>query len=66
MKAATSETIKVVIRFKGREDLQQGEESAWKFSEDKRMVKATNVDGRANEETLKFTFDHILVEASQE
>lgn len=64
MKAGSAETIKVVIRFKGREQLTSDENAEWRFNEDATMVHAPNLDGRANEETLKFTFDRILVEAT--
>jgi hypothetical protein len=63
-----ADTIKVVIRFKGREALTDSEISKWEFDEDYRCVQAPRPpgDNRSNMDTLKYTFDDILVEASQE
>jgi hypothetical protein len=62
------DTIKVVIRFKGCEDLSDSEIAKWEFDEDYTSVQAPCPPGdrRTNMDTLKYTFDDILVEASQE
>jgi hypothetical protein len=62
------DTIKVVIRFKGREELTDSEISKWEFDEDFKSVQAPLPAGdrRTNMDTLKYTFDDILVEATQE
>lgn len=64
----TSDTIKVVIRFKGREALTDSEISKWQFDADYKSVQAPRPpgDNRTNMDTLRYTFDDILVEASQE
>jgi hypothetical protein len=54
------DTIKVVIRFKGKESLEDEEKDAWKFNE-----KATEVrlpTAYENSKGEKLTFDHVLVE----
>ena len=63
-----ADTIKVVIRFKGREDLNDAELCKWQFDEDYKSVQAPCPPGdkRTNMDTLKYTFDDILVESSQE
>ena len=56
-----SETIKVVIRFKGREELEQQEARDWTLSPDGKQLQAPNLEGsKAQPGDLKFTFDHIL------
>ena len=64
----TQDTIKVVIRFKGCEDLSDSEIAKWEFDEDYTSVQAPcpHGDRRTNMDNLKYTFDDILVEASQE
>ena len=68
-KAGASEsqdTIKVVIRFKGGEKLSDEEIGKWNFDEDYKCVQAPPPPGdrRTNVDTLKYTFDDILVEAT--
>ena len=63
-KKEACETIKVVIRFKGCEDLDEKEKKDWIFNKDKKGLKAPNVDGKTAEENTKYTFDHILVEVT--
>jgi len=62
----TQETIKVVIRFKGGEKLSDNEMAKWQIDEDFKSVQAPAPAGdkRTNMDTLKYTFDDILVEAS--
>ena len=64
--AEAGDTIKVVIRFKGKEDLTDNEICKWEFDEDYKSVQAPCPPGdrRTNMDTLKYTFDDILVEAS--
>jgi len=62
----TQDTIKVVIRFKGGERLSDNEMTKWQVDEDCKSVQAPPPPGdkRTNMDTLKYTFDDILVEAS--
>ena len=53
-----TETIKVVIRFKGREQLTDEEARSWTVTESD--VNAPNYDPKAKEPHVKFTFDRIL------
>ena len=64
----SQDTIKVVIRFKGGEKLNDQEMTKWQFDEEFKSVQAPPPPGdkRTNMDTLKYTFDDILVEASQE
>jgi len=56
-----AETIKVVIRFKGREVLEDNEKDDWDIYEDKKTVQAPCYEGsKSKPQDLKFTYDHIL------
>lgn len=51
-----AESIKVCVRFKGREKLEPEEEEMWEINEN--SIKAPNLDGKSA--NLTFTYDHIL------
>ena len=54
------DTIKVVIRFKGKETLEEDEKDAWQFNEKQTEVRLPALyEGSQGE---KLTFDHVLVE----
>ena len=59
-----SETIKVVIRFKGGEQLSTQEKNNWSFNTDLSQLVMPNLDGKTKPESLKLTFDKILVDVS--
>ena len=61
---AQVETIKVCIRFKGREKLKAKEVSSWAFPA-KTQLKAPNLSSASNT-PVTFNFDSILVEADQQ
>jgi len=64
-KKNSQETIKVVIRFKGGEDLDEKESVQWQFRGDN-TVKVPNLEGKARqEENLTYTFDRVLVDVNQ-
>lgn len=66
-KKSEVETIKVVIRFKGREKLTETEEAGWTFEEGNKVLHAPNRNPNHNNGLpWKFEFDHVLVEADQE
>ena len=57
-----SETIKVVIRFKGGETLNQQEKNDWSFSKDGSQLVMPQLEGKSNPENSKLTFDKVLVD----
>lgn len=58
-----TDPIKVVIRFKGREDLTPEEFKQWSFATDGKGL-FTPESGK--EKKRQYTFDHVLVENTQE
>ena len=53
-----AETIKVCIRYKGREELTPEDEKMWQVKGNE--VIAPNIEGKSAAVDLKFTFDSIL------
>ena len=65
---ASIETIKVFIRFKGKEVIPEEEKDYWQFPRETEIV-APELDSGTNNEQVnggKFTFDKVLLETSQE
>ena len=62
---ASVETIKVIIRFKGHEGIDNKDEESWKVN-GKKEILAPKTEHGAGNEGMKFTFDHVLVESTQE
>ena len=51
------DTIKVVIRIKGKEDLTTEEKNSWKINDRKGEITLSE-----DQKSEKITYDHILVE----
>ena len=62
------ETIKVFIRFKGKEEIPEEEKDHWQFPRETEIIAPELESGTNNETTNggKFTFDKVLLECSQE
>ena len=63
---AASETIRVFIRFKGKEELNQKEYLGWDFDRSGKELTHPMADGSKGTEGNKITFDGVLVDATQE
>lgn len=53
-----AESIKVCVRFKGREQLTDEEAKMWTITEN--QIEVENIDGKGGMRDRKFTYDHIL------